>query len=277
MGDASAILAAEILEGSGEFAVRRFSSGSLCAETLISGAAQAATMGDSVAVTLASRYPDRVVLLGIHGGGASRHRLVAGVSEPKTIAVKFGTSTHSALIAWLNARGLQEGDPAYPRLVDMAPDMQLSALASGETDALAASEPTPTIAGIKLAARRQEGREALRMIPLEASGRAYPLVLVTTRRALQEFPRQIALLKETLERQGERVAGTSSELEYLPLLSEVTGMDSQVLRESLKYHFFGFFPVTAHREELSSLAEFLRERGVIQDLVDWERVTSGNR
>lgn len=245
VGDAAAILAARELEPDDRFTLHRFSSGALTAEALISGVADAATMGDAAAVALAARYPGLVVLLGVHGSGAGRHKLVSWTDSPEVIGVKLGTSTHAALLAWLD----------YPaRLIDLAPDMQLSALAAGEVEALAASEPTPGLALLKL--------PDMKALPLEVPGRVYPLVLAASRRSLETKP---ALMKELLN----KISGAGEMLsrpltpETLALLEKVTGLEGDILESSLRSHEYSFSPISRHRVELENLGQFLSDQGKI--------------
>ncbi len=255
VGDAAAILSAEELTGDPAFSFTRLSSGSLTAEALISGNADLATMGDAVAVSLASRYPETVVLLGVHGAGAERHQLVSATDRPQTIGVKFGTSTHAALLAWLDYE---------PKLIDLSPDLQTAALASGEIDGLAASEPTPSIALSRI--------DGVRAYPLSSEGRSFPLVLAASRTAVSQSPERIAKYIESLRESSGKLVGGVDEAS-LQRLSEVTALDPSVLRSSLAHHTFSFEPIELHLAELQELAGFLEAEGKIPSAPDWERVT----
>ncbi len=269
VGDASAILTALELEEEEIFDIQRFSSGNLCAEALITENAHVATMGDAVAVTLASRYPEKIVFLGVHGDGPSRHRMVSRDVNPARIAVKFGTSTHAALLDWLRIRENASGTP-FPRLIDMSPDLQLTALSSGEVDALSASEPTPSIMADKLMFLG----ESFTITPLTISGRSYPLVLVATRQAVELFQEQIDLMIERLKDNGETLSfsGGLSE-DNRQVLASVTGLNPSLLEKSLGLHRFGFTPIAEYTGELRTLAEFLLAQGVIRDLPDFQAVS----
>ncbi len=256
VGDASAVITAGMLEDSGAFAFERFSSGSMTAEALITGNADIATMGDAVAVSLASRYPDIITVIGIHGGGEGRHKLVRNDSTVETVGVKFGTSTHAALLAWLE----EHPERAAVRLIDLSPSLQLSALAAGEIDALAASEPTPSVA-----LRTIAGTTA---ISLAVAGRHYPLAAAVSRRALEEKGELIDQYIAALTEAAETVK--ASDGETLQLLSEVTGLDMPLLRASLAAHFFGWYPVEDFIDELDTLAAFLLALGRIDRMPVWD-------
>lgn len=254
VGDAAAILTASRLADDPAYSFTRLSSGSLTAEALISGTADLATMGDAVAVSLASRYPQTIVLLGVHGAGASRHKLVTRTERPRTIGVKFATSTHAALLAWV------EEDV---RLIDLSPDLQIAALASGQIDALAASEPTGSIALSQI--------EGVTARPLTVKGRSFPLVLVARRDALKEYPEQIATCIAQLK-EAENVFSAELSPEVKKTLSEVTGLSEQILVASLLSHEFSYDPIERHLEELSILSEFLLAQQKIPSLPDWDSV-----
>ena len=267
VGDAAAIIAAEKMKSSGVFDTKRFSSGGLCAEALISGTADAATMGDAVAVKLAARYPENIIFLGVHGEGAQRHRLVRSKRIPDKIAVKFGTSTHAALLAWYENQGIDLNSEGAPELVDMPPSLQISALSSGEVDAIAASEPTPSIALEKIC-----GEDcSLEAVTLDSPGRKYPIVLVTTRKSLSKFGDQIKNLENELNISAELIDSN------MDLLSGITGLDFELLEKSLSYHDFGLKPVQQYQDELDELAGFLLERGAIPEKPDWSAVMDINK
>ena len=245
VGDAAAIVAADELREDSRFRLYRFSSGALTAEALISGSADVATMGAAAAVALAARYPEMVVLLGVHGSGPSRHKLVSPVPRPGVIGVKFGTSTHAALQAWLH----------YPaRLVDLPPDMQLAALAAGEVEALAASEPTPLLALARI--------PGLASYSLEVPGRVYPLVLVASRRVLEDKPSLVNALVGRIAAAGDALIQPLSPATR-QLLESVTGLKGDLLVSSLESHHYGFSPIAGHRSELEELAEFLTAQGKV--------------
>lgn len=266
VADASAILAVEFLRDSKQFSFTRFSSGSLTAEALITGSADFATMGDAAAVNIASRYPDSIVLLWVHGDGYDRHRLVSRTAAPERIGVKFGTSTHAALVSWLQSSSLWADGEPLPQLIDMSPDLQLSALDSGEIEALAASEPTPTIALEKVS-----GTFA---VPLIVEGRRYPVFLVSTRRALEKYPEAVQLLYEAMQYSSLRAARASAggDADALDILVTGTGLDRQKLDNSMRHHRFGLFSIDDYLGEMAELAEFMLGAGSISDVPVWSEV-----
>ncbi len=254
VGDAAVIIAAHQMKDDPSFSGKHFSSGSLTAEALISGNADVATMGDAVAVTLAARYPETIILLGIHGGGIDRHRMVGRSDRPLKIGVKFGTSTHAALSSWLS----YDAD-----LIDLSPSLQLSALESGEIDALAASEPTPSIAMNRL--------EGMKDFSLALPDKIYPLVLVTTKKTLKDKPEQIARFIDEIKK-AEKLLEGPLDRDTEELLLSVTGLDEEVLAVSRDFHQFNYEPVIEHLEELNTLAQFMVSQGSIPTIPDWQKV-----
>lgn len=129
---------------------RIFSSGSQTIEALISGSADVASMGDSAAILLLSKYDDFVIIAS-QGNGSKRHRIIVanGITvnnwtdlKNKKIEMKKGTSTHGGFILKSNEEGVQLSE----NIIDMNPSIQLIALATGEIDVMVASEPSPSIA-----------------------------------------------------------------------------------------------------------------------------------
>lgn len=280
IGDASAILAAEKLSEADDFTWKIFSSGSMTAEALLTGSVDAATMGDAAAVSLASRYPDLITIIGIHGGGPERHRIVSRTTNPKTIGVKFGTSTHAALIEWLDKHGetafnfqqteeqqKSEQQPGnFLDLIDLSPDMQLSAFSSGEIDALAASEPTPSIA--------LQDTEGLLVYPLILPGRGYPLVLAASKKSIEKNPESIKKLADTIRSEGALLQSGMHDLplDYQRVLSQVTGLHENVLITSLRSHAYQWGTLSDYQNELQRLAEFMLSAGRISEIPNWKRV-----
>jgi len=259
IGDAPFILLAE--ESGGEnYRFSRFSSGPETAEALITGSVNLATMGDTTALQVLSRYPGRFVLIGSHSTGPGRHRVVVSdreiVSlkdlEGRRLAVKQGTSTHGALL--LTER--REGVDLSGRLVDLKPGLQLNALASGEVDAIVASEPTPSIA------------EALGygrvLASLKIEGFQFPIVMMADRAWAEKNRKEIARLLEGLK------TVDSESPDSRQKLGEILGMEEPVLQSSMALHNYAFVSASGLKDELTALHGALSEQGYFDPLPDWE-------
>ncbi len=262
VGDALMILTAQELSDAQEMHFTKFSSGSMTAEALLSGDADVATMGDAAAVALVARYPELVTIVAIHGEGAFRHRLVSHEGGSiKRVGVAYGTSTHAALSAYMDSHA----DYHDIELVNLSPDLQIEALASGEIDAFAASEPTPTIA-----LERLNGLEA---IPIEIQGRTFPLALVVRKDALEHKTKLLAKLYGTLEQSAKTFESSGSpDRKSIQYLTEATGLPERVLLESLTLHAFAVRDPLSYEQEFESLAEFLKEQGKIPLIPNWNEV-----
>ncbi len=162
------------------------SAGIAAAEALVSGSADVAVMGDVPALICLASARDCVVVAAF-GGGERMHSIIvpgdSGIASPgdlagKRLGVQFGSSTHGAVHLYFAARGV---DPARVDLVNMPQKDLIEALISGSIEALAASEPTPTLALDRIA-----GAEVLD--ELSGLGNDYPLLIVATRRFVQARP-----------------------------------------------------------------------------------------
>jgi sulfonate transport system substrate-binding protein len=261
VGDSAAILAAQQLNEDEAFSFSIFSSGSMTAEALLTGSADVATMGDAAAVALASRYPEMIRIIGIHGQGYQRHKIISTTKQPETIAVKFGTSTHAALTAYLKS----QTETRVPELINLSPDLQIDALISGEIEAMAASEPTPSIALEKIIGAYST--------PIILEDRNFPLAVVSTRGALEQKPELISEFILALKSASSELKDTESvSSQTRSLLSEVTGLEPGILMASLAEHQFEFSPPYEYIEELGSLSSFLVIQKQIPNLPDWEKV-----
>ena len=178
------------------------SAGIAAAEALVSGSADVAVMGDVPAVyALASARP--CVLIASYGGGEAMHSLVvseaSGIKEPKDLAgrrigVHFGSSTHGAVSQYLKSHGLL----GSAKLVNIKQSSLVEALISGDIDALAASEPSPS-----LALKKVKGSHHL--ATLGGLGNQYPLMMVASKKYAEAHPEAIRVL----------VAGTKKAVAFI--------------------------------------------------------------
>lgn len=170
------------------------SAGVAGAEALVSGSADVAVMGDVPAlIALAS---DRgCVLVAAYGGGEKMHSIIAaeqsGITRPtdltgKRVGVQFGSSTHGAVYLYLEHNGI---DPSAVTLVNMPQKDLVEGLISGSIDALAASEPTPTLAMDKVPGAQE-------MACLSGLGNDYPLLIVASRAFADAHPDALRTIVE---------------------------------------------------------------------------------
>jgi aliphatic sulfonates family ABC transporter substrate-binding protein len=166
--------------------------GIVAAEALISGSAEAAVMGDAPAIyAAASGKPVKIVAC--YGGGEKMHRIIAGKNSGiretkdltgKTVAVNFGSSTHGALMLYLKKNGL---DLSLVKIMNLNSSDMPEALATGQIDAVAGSEPIPSI--VEMGA---PGSYELAM--LSGLGNSYPLLLLVSAELAADNPKAVSAL-----------------------------------------------------------------------------------
>ncbi len=165
------------------------SAGVAGAEALVSGSADVAVMGDVPALIALASDRD-CVLIGAYGGGEKMHSIMtgekSGITSPadlrgKRLGVQFGSSTHGAVYLYLKAQGV---NPADVTLVNISQKELIEALIAGSIDALAASEPTPTLTLEKVPGSRE-------LANLSGLGNDYPLLIVASRAYADAHPEAI--------------------------------------------------------------------------------------
>jgi NitT/TauT family transport system substrate-binding protein len=265
IGDAPFILMSADETYQKEYEWSQFSSGPETAEALLTGSVKIATMGDSTALQILSRYPGLYVMIGSHASGANRHRIVVSSSddsiqtirdlEGKNIAVKKGTSTHGALILLEQELKIS----LTSQLTDLKPGLQLSALSAGEVDAIIASEPTPSIADAA-----SYGRV---LSAIDVEGLHFPLVLMAEKNWALNNRDEIELLLNRLDLIYKRINTPES----LSLMLQVTNLDKDVLESALSFHEYRFISADNLVDELSILHSSLSEEGYFDALPEWEK------
>ena len=246
---------------------KRFHSGPECTESLIYGDAVIGTMGDTAAIIALSRHGDRFKLLTSHGGGEKRHRIIVGIDSKiqypkdlvgKKIGVKFGTSTHGGLMLFAKKYGLDLKDA----LIDMAPSLQLTALAVGELDAIVASEPTPS-----LAVSKQLGRD---FVSLGDLGNTYPICMLGNVKFIEKNPGMTDRFFKALAQAALFVRENPGET--AKILSRISGLNIDVIEAAMANHYYtvGLGPETL--ESLETTAKFLLTAGKISQMPDFTAI-----
>lgn len=237
---------------------KRFASGPATSEALLFGDADFATMGDTAALIALGKYCPRVQALMPLGGGEERHWVVVPKSslatgleglQGKRVAVKFGTSTHGGLLLKTQSLGLS----LDKEMMDLAPSLMATALASGEVDAVVASEPTPSVL-----VERGLGK---RLISLGGTGNTYPLLLMAKERSLKEHANALPALKEALAQSAAFIAAFPEETAQI--LSGATGLSLEATMQAMAYHFYRVGWEEADIKSLEALGEFLVAQGTL--------------
>lgn len=243
----------------------RFNSGPACAEAIYSGSADIGTMGDTTAIITVSR-DDRFVIIGSHGQGEHRHRLVVAPNSPlqtvedlrgKTVGVKKGTSTYGGLLLLLAEKKI---DSAAIHIIDMKPNEMPDALAAGSIDAFVASEPTPSLA---------EQRGARELTTLGGLGNTYPLLILVRRDVLAERPEHVARFLRALHKAEQAIQadpeGTAR------VLAPIEGLSPEVTLAAMKRHTYELTLAPAIIRSLDQTAVFLQSQGDVATLPDLAR------
>jgi ABC-type nitrate/sulfonate/bicarbonate transport system substrate-binding protein len=169
------------------------------------------------------------------------------------IGIKYGTSTHAA---FLNIMG--EG---Y-NLINLSPDIQLNALASEEIDALAASEPTPSIAEFN-----KIGKE---FIKLENKTSRYPVFIVMRKDFLNKHKSEIHSFLKIIDQACNKAQ--NHPIETASTISEVTNIDRKIILNSIKFHEYNLENPFVMLEELHDLSAFLMKEKRINTEPDWDSI-----
>ncbi len=265
IGDVPFILMAEGgAGGKAPYSWKRFSSGPETAEALVTGSVNMATMGDTTALQVLSRYPGRFVLIGSHSSGPGRHRIVVSAKDTsissledltgRKLAVKRGTSTHGGLLLVEKQTGVK----LTGNILDLKPGLQLNALAAGEVDAIVASEPTPSIA-----VANGFGRV---LTSLRVDGMGFPIVILADKTWAHGHKEEITGLLDRLSSLYPSLDTDAS----VTLLESVLGLKAPVLRASMALHDYSFTPAGDLTCELTVLHRALSAQGFFKPLPEWK-------
>ncbi len=231
-----------------------FKSGPECTEALLQGGANMATMGDAAAVILLASQEKSFEILAAHGGGEHRHRIVALPSinkiqdlQGRRVAVKFGTSTHTGLLKYL-AKNHYSWD-----LIDMAPNLQMTALAAGEVSAIVASEPTPSEAESK-------GKGKV-IADLSGLGNEYPVVLVVNKKWLSQNRDCSSRVIKSLADASAWIASHPDEM--AAILAKRSGMKVETAKKSMSLHQYQIKTPAQIQHSLEEIKLFLVKQGLI--------------
>lgn len=239
------------------------------AEALIAGAADVGALGDTPAAILLSRSRRFRVLCGYMESPAM-HRLVAGPYRGiasvadlpgKRLAVHHGSSTHGALLAHLEAEGI---NTAAVTLVPLSPVNFPEALQRGAVDAVAGSAPWPQNVLDRVPGARE-------ITVLSVPGNTFPHVLVSTREFIDTHPAALQRLLTVLE---SVTAGITADPERAAAaVAAVTGRNRAAELRALAPLTFRLDFSPAVTDGLRQTAAFLVRRGRIKKLPADEQLT----
>ena len=243
-----------------------FSSGPACTEALIYGNADLGTMGDTTAIITTSKG-NSFTIIASHGGGEQRHRLMVHKKsqiktiqdlEGKRIGLKKGTSTHGGLD--LLAR--KEGLDLRNEIIDLAPRDQLLALASGELDAIVASEPTPS--------KAEADGFGVELTTLAGLGNTYPIFVLVNNKFASNHPDLVGKMIKALSKATTFIAKHPEEA--VSIQAAQSGLDPAVIRKAMTYHHYGISLGESEQDSLTVTANFLQGIGKIDHIPIWNEV-----
>ncbi len=244
----------------------QFSSGPACAEALLYGDADFGTMGDTTAITSVSQgHP--VTIIASHGSGEDRHRLIvsdkSGITniedlEGKSIGIKMGTSTHGGLLLFAERNGLDLDE----EMLDLRPSEQLTAFATGEVDAIVASEPTPSIAEYN-----GYGRE---LTTLGGLDNTYPITILVNNEFAENSPEKVTAILRVLQKATEFINENPNEAAQIQ--ANIAGVDVEVIENAMELHDYELDMSNRTIESLESTAAFLMDIEKIREVPDFDIV-----
>lgn len=171
--------------------------GILAAESLLTGAADVAAMGDAPYLIAASRSK-QVQLLSRYGGGSKMHRVISqrGILTIKQleggrVGIQMGSSTYGAMLAWCKLVGL---NPNKIEFVPLSPLDMPQAMLTGQIDAMAGSEPWPSNV------EALGGDKVHELTDFSALNNHFPLVIAARKEMLQKRKAEIVALMKGLEK-----------------------------------------------------------------------------
>lgn len=247
---------------------QRFNSGPACAEALYSGSADIGTMGDSTAIIAAAQYP-QLKIIASHGTGAHRHRLIVKKDTPYTgidelrsrrIGIKKGTSTHGGFLAMLASRGIPTDAMV---IIDLDPSTMPDALMAGSVDAIAASEPTPSLAELK------GGRQ---LITFGGLGNAYPILILTREALITSREKEVVRFFNAL-REAEAFIRNHPD-ETAALMSRVTALPPAVAKQAMERHEYRLRLDETILSSLQQTARFLSDQKKIASIPDLHKTVT---
>lgn len=232
------------------------STGPQVAEAMITGASDAAAMGDAPAVfAAASGLPIKIVAA--YGASEHMHRIVAAAgsgvhSAPdlkgKRVAIQFGTSTYGAFLLFCQKHGIEKSDFI---LINLTPTDMPAAMQSGQIDAAVGSEPWPsnieeTVAG------------SYPVTSLAGLGNEYPHMMVVSGKRVAQNPEAITALLRALNRAIDMI--NQQPQQAAAIIAKVTGVPVQRELKSMQTIHWNLRLDAPIRNSLLQTADLLKQQ-----------------
>ncbi len=231
------------------------------AESLVTGAADIAAMGDAPFLIAASRN-SAIRLLTRYGGGEKMHRVIArtGIVDIRAlqqarIGIQLGSSTHGAFIAWAETVGL---DPGGMRFISLRPLDMPQAMQTGQIDVMAGSEPWPSNVEALCGGKVHE------LADFSSLGNTFPLVIAGKNAVTEKRPQDIAKLLRALRKAVAFMHDNRAET--VRLAAAAIGLP-ETQQETCTYRLFWDVGFTARdRAGMTMTAQQLQQLGKIEKI-----------
>ncbi len=238
--------------------VKLVNGGIMAAESLMTGAADVAAMGDAPFLIAASRSTN-VELIARYGGGSKMHRVIASNKltdihqlEGARVGVQMGSSTYGALLSWCEHEGL---NPKKITFVSLSPLDMPQAMQSGQIDAMAGSEPWPS--NVEAAC----GDKVHELTDFSALDNSFPLVVAAQSDVVKERRDDIQALLKALE---QAVTYINQEPDQtVKTAAAVIGLPEAQQRQCTYQLEWGIGFTPQDEKSLNMTAQFLEELGKI--------------
>lgn len=226
------------------------------AEALITGAADAAAMGDAPAVfAAASGRPLKIIAA--YGASEHMHRIVAaensGVRLPrdmigKRVAIQFGTSTYGAFLRFCQKNGIEKADI---NLINLSPTDMPMAMQSNQIDVAVGSGPWPsnieeTVAG------------SYAVTSLAGLGNEYPHVMVVSHSLITRHPEAVTAILRALNQAIDMINQNPGQA--AKIIAGVTGVRVQRELKGLASIQWKLRLDAAIKNSLVQTADFLKQQ-----------------
>lgn len=234
------------------------------AEALIAKEADMAAMGDVPALIVLSRN-DKFHILSSYMTSEGMHRIVvagtSGIRTPadlkgKKLAVQVGTSTHGALLLYLQKQGIDKKDVTW---VSLPPQHFPEAMQMGEVDAIAGSEPWPQNV-------LDKNPSATQLTDLSGLGNSYPHVLLVRNDFLQAHPQEVKVVLQVLA--SSEVTLREKPEEAARVIARSTGRDWQKEFAANAEMHWELTLDQSIEKSLCQTAEFLFAEGKLKKIPD---------
>jgi len=243
------------------FDVKVFPSGPVCVEALLYGDADFGEMGDAAFLAMAAQHP--YIWVCAHAGGEDRDRIIvrddAGIDnisdlEGKKIAIKFGTSCMCGMKRFADANGLDLVE--NEELVNVKPADMVTALSTGEVDAICFSEPTPSKAEATV--------DCHELCTIGGYGCNFPMGIAVKKEYAKDNPEIVEAMLRALIKAEQFI---ESDLEgAIQVQADATEEDPDVIRNAMSYHFYDVDITKESVDTLVIVGDYLKDAGDIDSV-----------